>query len=145
TDEGEGSRLVRFAGHVCRRVFFLDLNRSIRLYLNKTLDRSFVFLIGFEPNDTAQCSDVVIDRHQDRVSEVWSGVCPARSSNLVRAVELIVTNADVHIQKTGTINAAGTQGSKRGFNIDAAVLPDRVADEIRFGISLFSQKPKSPH
>src|SRR5205807_345185 len=81
---------------------------------------------------------------QDRISEVWAGVCSARSSNLVRAVELIVANPNIHIQEAGMIRVAGPQGSKRSFDIDAAVFADRVAYEIRFGISLFPQKPKSP-
>src|SRR5439155_8210246 len=68
----------------------------------------------------------------------------ARSSNLMRTVELIVADPDIHVQKTRMIGPAGPQSAKRRLNIDTAVFPDRVVYEKRFGIALFPQEPKSP-
>ena len=124
-------RLFGFSRHIGRCIFFVNLDRAICFYLNETFHRRFVLLIGFQPDNAAQRIDVVIDRHQDGISEVRPRVRAALASDLMCVVELIVAHSNVHIQKPRVIAIARSQGAMRCFNVDTAVFSNRVADEIR--------------
>jgi len=77
--------------------------------LNEPFDGGLVFLVCLQPDDAAECVHIVINRHKNRIRERRSGVGSPLASNLVSAVQVVITNPDVDVQKTGPVLLAAAE------------------------------------
>ena len=95
--ERERGGRFRFPREVGRCVFFIHLNRAVRLHLDEALDGRFVFLIRLEPYNASKRIDIVVDRHQHWIRKSRTGIRAALAANLVRAVQVVVADANIHV------------------------------------------------